>query len=172
MCYCKRHPHKRIKYLCETDQLYMCSICKKDHEYKQHVVVQFRVDYKRLRQEIKPISKDYQRRFGQLVSLRDSLDFKMSAGEDHVKAEIDRMTTWFNLLLERLTKRKLWFIDDLKKKVALGQNTTQEKLGLILKYIAQSRSRCVRDFKQQSIQDIVRRLFRNSNMKFQRHPSG
>ena len=115
---CRRHPNKRIKYFCETDHHYMCSLCKKEHKGQQHTITQFKIDTKMMKQEIKTIINDYHSKANNLLGVLNNLRCELRDKNSKISSEIEKFFITFNKNFEELSRRKLKFIDDLKLQIS------------------------------------------------------
>ena len=132
---CKRHPNKRIKYYWETDKVYLCNTCKKEHKGTQHAIKQFKVDGKKIKVELTTMLKNYHTKVNQLLTVKQDLHEKMNESESKITQEIDKVTNHFNTIIEALSKKKAMVIDDLKQSINYNHNKVLDKYSVVLSQI-------------------------------------
>lgn len=135
VCYCTRHPQKRIKYYCETDKAYMCTACKKEHKGAQHVIKQFKVDSKKVKVEMSAMLKNYHARVEQLTNIKQGLQDKMNESEGKLNEEINRVNSHYDSIIAALTKKKAMIIDELKQSITQKSNKVLDKYSNVLSQI-------------------------------------
>ena len=102
----------------ETDQNYICSLCKKEHKGQQHTITQFKIDTKKMKQEIKIIINEYHSKANNLLGILNNLRDEIKERNLKIWAEIEKLFATFNKNFDTLSKSKIKFIDDLKKQIS------------------------------------------------------
>ena len=135
VCFCMRHPQKRIKYYCEADETFLCSQCKKEHKGSQHSIKEFKVDVKKMKVEVSSMLKDYHSKVNQLLNAKKSLSDKIKDTDTKLNNELERITDHYNKIVEVLRRKKAAIIEDLRKRIAYKNNKIKDKYQIILKQI-------------------------------------
>lgn len=135
VCHCSRHPQKRIKFFCETDQTYMCSTCRKEHKGSHHNVKQFKADMKMMKNDILRMLNDYHENLKQLQNLKQIWSDKINQSTKKLSYEIDRVSEHYDKIVQILTKRKNKIIDELQNSMAFRSQKIEETYSGVLKQI-------------------------------------
>jgi len=125
----------RIKYFCETDNSYICNICKKDHKGPKHSVKPFKADTNILKNEVLVMVNQYHEKLSQLQSLKETLNDKMKDSTSKLSIEMEKVTEHYNKIIQNLVKKKKFIVDELQNSMTFRSQKIQKSYTTVVQQI-------------------------------------
>ena len=126
---CKRHPRKRVKFMCRLHNMYLCSDCLLDHTGNGHEVLGFSVTIDQMRREMQVLIENSQITINDLrdsIHMQQNYEKKITSFYEH---QILKVNSAYEKAIRYLQEKKRDHADLLKKYMT-EQKTALEAIKL------------------------------------------
>ena len=106
--YCVRHPNKKLKFYCEIDHLFLCSVCLNQH--LDHKYIDFKYNKEHFFQEINVIKKNYEETKNKYLLNKKIKEKFVEITKKHFDEQIKKINNYFDMLISSLHEQKSKFI--------------------------------------------------------------
>lgn len=87
LLHCKKHPEKKIKFVCEKHKAHLCTCCVLEHTGAGHLVKSFAVDFNGAKEQAESLRAKVQKLLKRFKKYGDKLDKRIASLDEHYEKQ-------------------------------------------------------------------------------------
>lgn len=128
LLHCKRHPRKRIKFVCEDHAQFLCSSCVVEHAGAGHLVKPFEVEFKVAKEKAVDLQIKVQMLVKILKKYKEKLEKRMGSLDDYVEKQQAKLKYEYNKVLKLVAQKQKTLLQRFSDEVYSSRNEIVSQL--------------------------------------------
>eukprot|EP00826_Nyctotherus_ovalis_P019777 TRINITY_DN16143_c0_g1_i1.p1 TRINITY_DN16143_c0_g1~~TRINITY_DN16143_c0_g1_i1.p1 ORF type:complete len:382 (-),score=57.97 TRINITY_DN16143_c0_g1_i1:97-1128(-) len=126
--HCKRHPGKKIKFVCEEHGEYLCTHCVLEHAGAVHIIKSYEVDYKAEREKPIRLQVKLQALILILTRAREKIERKLKSLEEYHEKQQSKLAHEYNKTFKLAAEKQIELLKALSKNSQATSNAIKEAI--------------------------------------------